>query len=79
MPGHEIGPGTAVTVPVPAPAVATLSVHVGTIVLKFAVTLCAALAVTVHVVAVPLQAPLHPPNVLPALAVAVSVTCVPDG
>jgi hypothetical protein len=43
---------------------------------KVAVTLLAWLMLTVHVVAVPEQAPLQPAKVLPAAGVAVSVTLV---
>src|SRR5207237_5785051 len=45
--------------------------------LKLAVTLFAASIVTVHVVDVPVHAPLQPPNVLLALGAAVSVTWAP--
>jgi hypothetical protein len=45
--------------------------------LKVAVTLLAWLKLTVQVVAVPEQSPLQPVNVLPVVAVAVSVTLVP--
>ena len=75
--GHAIPLGADVTLPAPLPAVATLSVHVGVITLNDAVTLFAASIVTVHVGVTPLHAPLHPPNVLPVLVVAVSVTVVP--
>ena len=69
--------GLEATCPVPPPLVATPSANVGTTGLKRAVTFLATLIVTVHVGAVPLHAPLHPPNALPALGVAVSVTLVP--
>lgn len=71
--------GLDVTVPAPAPASATSSAYVGMTTLKLAVTFFAASIVTVHVLDVPLHAPLHPPNVLLAPAVAVSVTVVPIG
>jgi hypothetical protein len=46
--------------------------------LNVAVTDCAALIVTVHVAAVPLQPPpLQPANVEPPLGVSVNVTAVP--
>src|ERR1700683_1087453 len=48
----------------------------GAPVLNVAVTACAALIVTVHV-PVPVQFPLHPVNVDPPVAAAVSTTCVP--
>jgi hypothetical protein len=45
--------------------------------LNVAVTVVAALSVTVHVVAVPLQLPPdHPPKVEPVLAASVSVTAI---
>ena len=65
-----------VTVPVPLPAFATLSAKVALELLNVAVTLRAAVIDTVHE-AVPLHAPLHPPNVEPPAAAAVSVTEVP--
>src|SRR5437763_1978065 len=65
--------------PLQPPAVATVSAYVGITALKLAVTERAWLIVTVHVGAVPLHAPPppHPPKVLFALGVAVSVTFVP--
>ena len=66
-----------VTVPVPLPAFVTLSVKFVVELLNAAVTLRAAVIDTVHEVAVPLHAPLQPPNVDPLAAVAVRVTEVP--
>ena len=66
-----------VTVPVPLPALETVSVNVVLELLNVAVTLRAAVIETVHAVAVPLHAPLQPPNVDPLAAAAVSVTEVP--
>jgi hypothetical protein len=76
--GQLIPAGFDATVPVPAPAVATLSANTGTRELKLAVTLRAALIVTVQVSEMPLHAPLHPPKVLPPLGAALSVTTVPS-
>jgi hypothetical protein len=66
-----------VTVPVPLPAFVTLSVKLALELLNEAVTARAADIDTVHDVAVPLHAPLQPPNVEPLAAAAVSVTEVP--
>ena len=66
-----------VTVPVPLPAFVTLSVKFVVELLNVAVTVRAAVIDTVHDVAVPLHAPLQPPNVDPLAAAAVSVTEVP--
>jgi len=66
-----------VTVPEPLPAFVTLSVKFVVELLNEAVTARAAVIDTVHDVAVPLHAPLQPPNVDPLAAVAVSVTEVP--
>jgi hypothetical protein len=67
--------GLLVTVPEPVPAVCTVSVSVG-VILNVAVTELAAVSVTLQA-PVPVQAPDHPANVDPALAVGVSVTAVP--
>jgi len=72
--GQLIPPGLLETLPVPVPASVTVSWN--WFLLNVAVTLSAALIVTVHV-PVPLHAPLHPANVDPLPAVAVSVTTVP--
>jgi hypothetical protein len=66
-----------VTVPVPLPAFVTVSVKFVVVLLNVAVTERAAVIDTVHEVAVPLHAPLQPPNVEPLAAAAVSVTEVP--
>ena len=65
------------TVPAPVPFFATLSENVLPELLKVAVTERAWVIDTLHVVAVPLQAPLQPANVEPLAAAAVSVTDVP--
>jgi hypothetical protein len=67
--------GLLTTVPVPVPAATYVNSKL-TAVLKFAVTACAALIVTVQV-PVPVQFPLQPVKVDPPVAVAVSTTCVP--
>ena len=66
--------GLLVTLPDPVPA--SVTVNAKELVLKVAVTTCAWFIVTAQVVAVPLHAPPHPPNVLPLPGVCVSVTCV---
>jgi len=69
--------GDDVTVPLPgSPSTETVSWVVVTAV-NVAVTLLAASIVTTQL-PVPVQAPLQPVNALPVLAVAVSVTLVPD-
>ena len=70
-------PGFEVTVPAPLPAFVTLSVKLPLELLNVAVTFRAAVIDTVQAVAVPLHAPLQPPNVEPLAAAAVSVTDVP--
>ena len=75
VPGQLIFPGLLVTVPDPVSE--TVSVLVPTYV-NVAVALSAALIVTVHVVAVPVQAPLQLLNALPVAAgAAVNVGDVP--
>jgi hypothetical protein len=71
--------GDEVTVPVPVPVFVIASGNVTAFWLNDAVTVCALARLTVHVVVVPVQAPLQPPNVLPVPAAAVSVTVVVDG
>jgi hypothetical protein len=72
---QEMPAGALVTVPLPVPDVVTLSVKDDCT--KLAVTVWAALIVTVHV-PVPVQPPpLQPLNVEPAAGVAVKVTAVP--
>ncbi len=72
---QEIPAGALVTVPEPAPAVVSESVNDGSA--KVAVTLWAALIVTVQVLAVPEQPPLQPVKEEPAAGAAVKVTTVP--
>src|SRR5437667_9729918 len=67
--------GELVTVPLPVPAVLTVSGEVGRA--KVAVTVVAALRVTVHVPVPEQPPPLQPLKVEPAAGVAVSVTAVP--
>src|SRR5207247_6584939 len=67
--------GALVTVPLPAPALLTVSAKVGGP--KRAVTVVAALRVTVQVPVPEHPPPLQPGNVEPAAGVAVSVTAVP--
>ena len=69
--------GADVTVPRPAPSFPTLSAKFVVELLNEAVTERAADIDTVHDVAVPLHAPLQPPNVDPLAAEALSVTEVP--
>jgi hypothetical protein len=80
VPGHEMPPTLDDTLPVPVPPVATESVKLGGVTgaSNVAVTLRAALIVTVHA-PVPVQAPLQSANVLPFVGVAVSRTVVPAG
>jgi hypothetical protein len=74
---HAMPTGLLVTVPVPVPASVTASVKFVTVVLNVAVTVSAALIVTEQVL-VPVQpAPLHPANVDPVAAAAVSTTTCP--
>jgi len=71
---QSIPSGLLVTLPLPAPAF--VNVRVGAV-LKVAVTLRAALMVTLQVLPAPVQAPLHPANTEPTAGVAVRVTTVP--
>jgi hypothetical protein len=64
-----------VTVPPPAPALLTVSVKLGTA--KLAVTVLAAVMVTVQADPDTELQPLHPPKREPLFATAVSVTVVP--
>jgi len=64
-----------VTVPPPAPVLLTASVKLGTV--KLAVTVLAALTVTVQAVPETESHPDHPPKREPLFATAVSVTVVP--
>jgi hypothetical protein len=69
-------PVLLVTPPLPVPPGATVKAYV--ISVNVAVTDCAALIVTVHVVAIPPQPPpAQPANVEPPLGVSVNVTDVP--
>jgi len=63
------------TVPPPAPALLTASMKLGTV--KLAVTVLAALMVTVQAVPEAESHPVHPPKREPPFATAVSVTVVP--
>ena len=74
-------PGLLEMLPVPAPDFVTVSAKLkgaGGVVVKLAVTLCAALIVTAQVEAVPLHAPPQPVKLEPLLGAAVSVTLEPD-
>ncbi len=64
--------GVLVIVPIPVPVL--LMVKPNWMALKLAVTVCAALIVTVQVAVVPVQAPDQPLKVDPAVAAAVNVT-----
>jgi hypothetical protein len=74
-PEQLIPAGLEVTVPLPATV--TCSESFCTAAAKLAPTVWAAFIVTVHVVAVPEHAPLHPENANPVPGTAVSVTLVP--
>ena len=74
--GQEMPLGADVTVPDPVPFVVTVSVDVGTGV-NAASTLVLALRVNVHVPVPEHVPPLHPVNVEPEVAAAVSVIDVP--
>ena len=67
--------GTLVTVPLPAPALLTVSVVVARA--NVAVTVVAAVIVTVHVPVPPHPPPLQPVKIEPASGVAVRLTVVP--
>ena len=71
---QSIPAGSDVTTPDPAPVFDTVKVNVA---LNVAVTLMAALTVTVHGFAWPAQAPLQLPKIAPPLGCAVNVTVVP--
>jgi len=71
---HEMPVGALVTVPLPVPALVTVSAKDGRA--NVAVTLCAALIVTLQV-PVPVQPPLQPANSEPAAGAAVNVTAAP--
>src|SRR5262249_34046450 len=66
--------GALVTMPLPVPALVTVSAKDGKA--NVAVTLCAALIVTLQV-PVPVQPPLQPANSEPAAGAAVNVTAAP--
>lgn len=73
---HEIPVGALVTVPLPVPALVTVSTKDGKA--NVALTLWAALIVTVQVLVVPVQPPpLQPVKSEPAAGAAVKVTMVP--
>ena len=63
--------GELVTKPPPVPALLTLSVEIG---LKVALTVLAAVMLTTHVLAVPVQAPDQPVNTESLAGAAVKVT-----
>ena len=67
--------GTLVTVPLPAPALLTVSAKLGTP--NVAVTVVAAVSVTVQEPAPEQPPPLQPVKIEPDAGVAVSVTAVP--
>lgn len=69
--------GLLVTVPVPVPAFEMEINRVVDVAVKLAVTLVAALTLTVHELEAPEQAPLQPEKVLPVVATADKVTLVP--
>jgi len=71
---QSIPAGELMTVPLPVPALVTVSAKDGKV--KVAVTVCAALIVTLHVAVVPVQLPLQPVKVEPAAGAAVKVTMV---
>src|SRR5439155_17705921 len=74
---QSIPAGAEVTAPAPVPDLPTVRVNCCT--LKLAVTVVAAVGVTVQVPVPEQPPPLQPSNVEPALGVAVSVTAVPLG
>jgi hypothetical protein len=81
-PNEHVGPqlipvGLLVTVPVPVPALFTVKVTLDPVVLNVAVTASAALIVTEQVLVPVHPAPLHPANVDPLAAAAVSITTCP--
>ena len=69
---------TAVMVP-PVPAVAVIVYVIGAVAVNVAVTVVLALIVTVQVLAVPEHEPPQAENVEPDDALAVRVSCVPEG
>ena len=69
--------GVDVTVPLPSPARDTVRVRDAEVDVKVAVTDWAALMVTEQA-PVPVQAPLHPAKVEPAVAAWLRVTTVPE-
>jgi hypothetical protein len=78
VPGQSMPPTLDVTDPVPVPPVVTVSVKLGgSGGSNVAVTLRAALIVTVQLPVPEQPLPLHPAKVLPFVGVAVSVTAVP--
>jgi hypothetical protein len=76
VPPQSIPAGLLVTVPEPLPASVTVRIGAATFTLNVAVTDVFAFSVNTHE-AVPVQAPDHPANVDPAIAVAVRVTFDP--
>jgi hypothetical protein len=76
-PPQRIPSGRLATVPLPNPMFFTVSIGAAVARSKSALTLVAALMVTVHVPVPAQPPPLHPANVEPAAGAAVSVTTVP--
>ena len=70
--------GLLVTLPVPVPLFVRVTMRFEAVKLKVAVTLRAALIVTVQLLLAPMQAPLHPVKLLPDAAWAFKVTWVPE-
>src|ERR1700722_4639073 len=80
VPGQSIPAGLLVTVPEPLPVLSTVSaIWVGAgFAVNVALTLSAAFIETVHVVALPLQAPVQSVNLEPVVGASVSLTDVPS-
>jgi hypothetical protein len=80
VPGQSIPAGLLVTVPEPLPVLSTVSaIVVGAgFAANVALTLSAAFIETVHVAALPLQAPVQSVNLEPVVGASVSLTDVPS-